>query len=581
MYTNINRKDCSPIETINKVITILNNRGIKIKETDLIKTDKGWVSIRLELEGLNGIGVNGKGISYEYALASAYGELLERLWTQNLLSKDYKYFYKKAKEISGEQLTMQEKYLFLDVMNSTNEQSNVELIDKLMSVNEYCNIGREFKNLVDGMVIKMPINLVNFMCGTNGLCAGNSMEEAVSQGICELFERHVQKLIHFERIILNDIDKSVFKDYHSGKLLKQLDNMGVQYIIKDCTLGGVFPVIGMIVLNKDRTKHLYALGSDVDINIALQRCITEIFQGKDINNDIVKRMNPIRYGDIIIDKNDQINKAEEEIEFIRSISQSSGKLPISCFNSYGESDNFLNAFTNIKNNKEALSYLLNIAKNNKLKVFISDYSKDDFYAYRVYIPGISEPQEINAVNYMLLRNENSIIQRLQYITSENVDLNELLKVFELAKKNSFLKVYGYIKNILKVNLDNEYEYSYFDDDLIIGLINFSLGNDKVALNHFKIFLLKTNKYEFKLRNTISNLYYILNNKLNNWELGKTLKTISFNFTNDDISYYNNIFINRKDSLLLIEVPMCPKCENCSFSKTCNIEIHKSLINKCI
>ena len=67
-------------------------------------------------------------------------------------------------------------------------------------------------------------------------------------------------------------------DNDSFMKLEYLKKLGFSYSIKDCSLGK-FPVVGLILFNKDKTKYLFSIGSDPDFEIALQRCISEMFQG--------------------------------------------------------------------------------------------------------------------------------------------------------------------------------------------------------------------------------------------------------------------------------------------------------------
>ena len=76
---NYNRKDCTPRETIEKIKKILNSFSIKVIEKRMININNSFYSVRVELRDFPGIGTNGKGITRDYALASAYGEFMERL----------------------------------------------------------------------------------------------------------------------------------------------------------------------------------------------------------------------------------------------------------------------------------------------------------------------------------------------------------------------------------------------------------------------------------------------------------------------------------------------------------------------
>ena len=104
MKDNCFRKDSVPTETIKRIRDCLVKIGIKVKIVECISYKDKWYSTRLEIDGIPGVGVNGKGITEEYALASAYGELMERLQSGFLLGK---YFPNKK--------TQRESYVFPSV----------------------------------------------------------------------------------------------------------------------------------------------------------------------------------------------------------------------------------------------------------------------------------------------------------------------------------------------------------------------------------------------------------------------------------------------------------------------------------
>ena len=45
-------------------------------------------------------------------------------------------------------------------------------------------------DLFQRVVVDLPVSLMYTATGTTGMCAGNSLEEAWVQGLCEIMERH-------------------------------------------------------------------------------------------------------------------------------------------------------------------------------------------------------------------------------------------------------------------------------------------------------------------------------------------------------------------------------------------------------
>ena len=68
-------KEVSPVKTVEKIKSILDELEIGVEENWCDKSDIETYSLRLSIKGTN-IGSNGKGISKEYARASGiYGKI--------------------------------------------------------------------------------------------------------------------------------------------------------------------------------------------------------------------------------------------------------------------------------------------------------------------------------------------------------------------------------------------------------------------------------------------------------------------------------------------------------------------------
>ena len=129
-------------------------------------------------------------MSPRYALASAYGELMERLSTGMLMPCcpfDAADAVAMTPQAFAEQCPRR-------VFASLRLQSK----DELAAFMRDC-FGEEmlkcapFRCLNDGSSALLPIELVQMLCGTTGLCAGNTPEEAMLQGLMEVFERLCRK----------------------------------------------------------------------------------------------------------------------------------------------------------------------------------------------------------------------------------------------------------------------------------------------------------------------------------------------------------------------------------------------------
>lgn len=81
MNQSVKYKDELPLKTINRIRDILGDLGLLAVETAWKNSVEGFYSVSLLIQNTTMM-TNGKGTSYEYALASAYGEMMERLQNQ-------------------------------------------------------------------------------------------------------------------------------------------------------------------------------------------------------------------------------------------------------------------------------------------------------------------------------------------------------------------------------------------------------------------------------------------------------------------------------------------------------------------
>lgn len=376
------RKDETPENTIKKVQGILHKYNISVNET-MICNNSSIYSCRLNINNTS-IGTNGKGINEMYARASAYAEFMERLQTRYLLSSDNK----KSSVSSIFDGTLYGNMSQNDIDNALNKffpkvknNSNLEsacIADKW----------ELYFDVDNSSLVKLPNSLIDLMCGSNGLCAGNTKYEAVCQGICENFERYALYMVFFEESKCPQIPKEYYKNLNSGKLVEFYEKQKYTVIIKDCTLGGKIPVLAAILISPDKRKMKLSIASDISMDIALQRCLTEMIQGKKLDPFFPYEMSLI-YNENFGCKKISITYKEKEI--IKSFVNGSGKIPYGFIidQSPFEATN-LNVFCESEmDNRQAYFKLRNILKNNKMKLFLKDYSIFDFPTYRVFIQNVS------------------------------------------------------------------------------------------------------------------------------------------------------------------------------------------------
>lgn len=123
-------KTCSPIETVENILKKLDEIGIETDESWMDVSDIGTYSLRVSLKG-SLIGANGKGMTKEYARASAYAEFCERLQNYKLIpnhtfctlivNNEFNYsFFPEEKRLSAAKL-VEENSAFIQMVLKTEE----------------------------------------------------------------------------------------------------------------------------------------------------------------------------------------------------------------------------------------------------------------------------------------------------------------------------------------------------------------------------------------------------------------------------------------------------------------------------
>lgn len=227
-------------------------------------------------------GTNGKGHFDEQALASGLMELAERYSCfKYLRSKDN---YKTASFKDFKSNLFQIENFYANFVNAPYVRmlNDSELINaKIRWYKGYTLSGKE---------AHLPMYLLYFILeGTNGMAAGNSLEEALLHGICEVIERHCLTQIELNRLTTPLIDPASIDSLIAKELIKKFSFLKQQVFIKDFSLGIGLPVIGVIrKINKN--DCFITAGVATSREEALIRALTENSQCADKRWTFYKKM---------------------------------------------------------------------------------------------------------------------------------------------------------------------------------------------------------------------------------------------------------------------------------------------------
>jgi len=226
---------------------------------------------------------NGKGSCEDSCMASSYGEFIERLQTNNFFSDFYlpnRRHYPDEVEfaLGGEYLNDELKALY----NPSGELEDEDLID--FNSDSDGVIALPFRNLQTNEQIYFPVNILANLYVSNGLSSGNTPEETKIQSLSEIIERYVKL-----EVVKNGYSLPIFGDDILSKFTKLttdielLREKGYTVNVHDSSLGGIFPVTAISLINNTNGTLFVSFGSHPILEVSLERTMTELMQGRDLD----------------------------------------------------------------------------------------------------------------------------------------------------------------------------------------------------------------------------------------------------------------------------------------------------------
>lgn len=391
-------KDISPEETIKRNRSILEALGLIIEEHFTQQTDSIW-SGWLHMPNIDWC-VNGKGSTELYCKASAYGEALERLenfapiiskMKYVLKSKEFPFMlYKDEGRMSIEEVKksfpdiwkdLYEAYK-LDNANSS-EEDLLSFLKKDFDDNATA-IG--FYDVSSSVVKYLPIDMLQMLTGTNGMCSGNTPDEALVQGLSEICERYVEHVIYDNNLTPPVIDKSYIEKQYPfiyGLMKEIFLKSGYDLEFYDCSLGKGLPVVCLGIFDVKTQRYRLQYGAHPKMSIALERCLTELLQGydlKDMDDDSIMMSH--------FCTKDQ-NKATSLSNYFNRFILGNGNAPDSFFYKRSSWDFIDWSLDEDYSNLRGVKYILDICISLGSNVYIRDNGFLGVPAYYIYATGMS------------------------------------------------------------------------------------------------------------------------------------------------------------------------------------------------
>lgn len=560
MLTRSKYKTCSPLETISTIQSILEANDIKTKIKYYTTTgDEHSCRLNIINQGLEtfDIGVNGKGMSLDYATASAYGELMERLQNKAICRDNLIYATKSFVRLTNEPDCPSSALDFLyfpdeclteidssELISSVIPQffpTHLENVKKYVSNSKVWSIFAPFQNLSNNENKLIPVEWFRAMCSSTGLCAGNSREEALVQGINEICERYVLMKIYLQEYSLPSIPLDTFKGHAIYERISSLTNK-YQIIIKDCSLGMGIPVLGLLFIKPDEGKYAFRLGADFNLVTALERCYTESFQGENASRQIFKTLD--------------ISTPADLQEYNLSLKNGTGRFPHWVLKESKYKPKFPHIdFTCYK---DELEYYISLFGKFGRNIYVKDNSFLGFPAYSVYIP------EFSSVDFPLC----DLATIIETKNQGHFDLSPTMNISKAYKNNPDLLI-NFKSNDIYIELQrwNTSKIARVPAPIIKSFAYAMKGdynNAHKTLNNF-IEYLSLKKMQ------VSSSLCCAHDVLVSMEYKLNLDVVRLIYGNESVDKFCSQIQDVPKFFEKQWFPKCFQCDNCKIAKHCHFE----------
>jgi len=261
----------------------------KLKKVDLdileytVRIDKGRLDIPVYFsscgrDAIEIIGTKkqmGKGATPHQAEASAVMELAERFSFFSFCKNPDNFFVEKYSNLK-------ENLIPFDMI-AQSVHDNSEDIDISRKIFEDLPLKwTKAFNLTRNQEILIPFNWFYMINEFNGPSAGNCVEEALSQGICEIIERHVSSIISQNHLKVPAIRANSATDPLVKEMIEKYRKAGISIFISDFSLDIGIPSVGVLAYDPstfpERSEIVWTAGTTPDPEKALSRALTEVAQ---------------------------------------------------------------------------------------------------------------------------------------------------------------------------------------------------------------------------------------------------------------------------------------------------------------
>jgi ribosomal protein S12 methylthiotransferase accessory factor len=458
--TRILGKDLPLEQTIANMSGVLAGLGIKIEIASWRNIVPNVWSLHIRDAHSPMCFTNGKGATKESALASALGEYIERLncnhfyagtfWGEDIANAAFVHYPNERWFKPGRKdalpLEILDDYC-LEIYNADGELRGSHLVDTNSGNVERGICSLPFVRQSDGKVVYFPSNLIENLYVSNGMSAGNTLAEAQVQCLSEIFERAVKREIIEGEIALPDVPQEVLAKYPGIVAgIKGLEEQGFPVLVKDASLGGVYPLMCVTLMNP-RTGGVFAsFGAHPSFEVALERSLTELLQGRSFEG-----LNDLPPPTFVS------NAVTEPNNFVEHFIDSSGVVSWRFFSAKADYEfvewDFSGQGEN--SNVEEAATLFGILREMGKEAYMAVFDQLGATACRILVPGYSE---VYPVEDLIWDNTNVALKfRADILNLHRLDDASLEALLERLE-SSELDDYGDIATLIGIEFDENTDW---------------------------------------------------------------------------------------------------------------------------
>lgn len=471
VYGNNKYKDVKPSETLTRLKKLWEDLDIELTESFTQGGVSNLYSCRIGITGTD-LGQNGKGSSPEYALASGYAELTERLSTgflfPHILNNRVILKLSDVESQGGALYAKSIAYVYsIPMFLAKGEKLISDWAESDGTISGYY-----YMDISDNREYFLPEFICRDFAYTNGSCAGNTREEALVQGLCEIMERYASIRIIEKKLAPPLIrDELLMKFPEIWSTINEIrQNSNFSLYMFDASLGKRLPVVMALLVDIQNKKACVRFGSHPRMEIAVERTLTELFQGRNIKNVFGMSHFGAEY-------EEDVDKPQNIFNIIK---MGIGTVSMNLLNGIEgmSSWSFEPWASTATDNVGFLDALLDLCKQMQWDIYVRDCSYFGFPVYHVFCPQSSMVMNFGKVSIAQSKMKHKTLLTLRnFEKASEAEQKNAIRTVELF---SGWMIHDHLDKLCGINFHAELFGFPIDCNLLKVLYDIKMGNYKSA-----------------------------------------------------------------------------------------------------